>query len=498
MKSIEQENPKQQSKTQDDAKQGSMAKSETRQGKVQQGKVQQDRTKQENKMGVMPIDKLLISMSLPMMVSMLVQALYNIVDSIFVSQINEYALRAVSLAFPIQTLMIAVSVGTAVGVNAFLSKTLGEKDFAKANTIAVNGIFIEMVSYIVFALIGIFVSRPFFASQTEIAEVQEYGTAYLTICCVAGVGIFMQMIFERLLQSTGKTFYTMITQGIGAIVNLILDPILIFGYFGMPKMGVAGAATATVIGQMAAAVLAVIFNLKCNREIHISFRGFRPDRGLIAQIYKVGVPSIVMQAIGSVMTYGMNLILGAFGAAQTVFGVYFKLQSFIFMPIFGLNNGMVPIIAYNYGAGHRERVIRTMKSSILFAVCIMLAGLLAMELFPAQLLGFFNATQELLDIGVPALRTICLSFCFAGYCIVVGSVFQALGNGVYSMVVSIARQLCVLLPVAYLLSLSGNVDLIWWAFPIAEFMSLGMSTYFLMKINRDIIRHIGETPGRPA
>ena len=249
---------------------------------------------------------------------------------------------------------------------------------------------------------------------------------------------------------------------------------------------------------LVAAVLAVFFNWKCNREIHLSLRGFRPDLQLIGQIYKVGAPSIVVQAIGSVMTYGMNLILAAFGAAQTVFGVYFKLQSFIFMPIFGLNNGMVPIIAYNYGAGHRERVIRTMKSSILFAVCIMLAGLLAMELFPAQLLGFFNATQELLDIGVPALRTICLSFCFAGYCIVVGSVFQALGNGVYSMVVSIARQLCVLLPVAYLLSLSGNVDLIWWAFPIAEFMSLGMSTYFLMKINRDIIRHIGETPGRPA
>lgn len=444
-------------------------------------------------MGVMPIDKLLISMSLPMMVSMLVQALYNIVDSIFVSQINEYALRAVSLAFPIQTLMIAVSVGTAVGVNAFLSKTLGEKDFAKANTIAVNGIFIEMVSYIVFALIGIFVSRPFFASQTEIAEVQEYGTAYLTICCVAGVGIFMQMIFERLLQSTGKTFYTMITQGIGAIVNLILDPILIFGYFGMPKMGVAGAATATVIGQMAAAVLAVIFNLKCNREIHISFRGFRPDRGLIAQIYKVGVPSIVMQAIGSVMTYGMNLILGAFGAAQTVFGVYFKLQSFIFMPIFGLNNGMVPIIAYNYGAGSRTRVIQTMKSSIKYAVGIMLAGLAVMELFPAWLIGLFDAeaSSDLLVIGIPALRIICLSFCFAGYCIVVGSVFQALGNGVYSMLVSIARQLCVLLPVAWLFSLSGNVNLIWWAFPIAELVSLSLSTYFLMRINRDIIVHIG-------
>lgn len=440
----------------------------------------------------MPIDKLLISMSLPMMISMLVQALYNIVDSIFVSQINEYALRAVSLAFPIQTLMIAVSVGTAVGINAFLSKTLGEKDFAKANTIAVNGIFIELVSYILFALIGLFVSSSFFASQTAIREVREYGTTYLTICCVAGIGIFMQTTFERLLQSTGKTLYAMITQGVGAIINLILDPILIFGYFGAPKMGVAGAATATVAGQIVAAVLAVIFNLKWNKDIHISFKGFRPNGGLILHIYKVGIPSIIMQAIGSVMTYGMNLILASFGAAQTVFGVYFKLQSFIFMPIFGLNNGMVPIIAYNYGAGSRERVVKTMKSSIKYAVGIMLIGLVIMELFPAQLISLFNATPELLAIGVPALRRICLSFCFAGYCIVVGSVFQALGNGIYSMIVSIARQLCVLLPVAYLFSLSGNVNLIWWAFPIAELMSVGMSTFFLIKINKKIISHIGQ------
>jgi len=447
---------------------------------------------QENKMGVMPINRLLISMSLPMMISMLVQALYNIVDSIFVSQISEYALRSVSLAFPIQTLMIAVSVGTAVGINAFLSKTLGERDFEKANTIAVNGIFIELVSYVVFALIGIFFSAPFFASQTSIAEVRENGTIYLTICCTAGIGIFMQTTFERLLQSTGKTIYAMITQGTGAIINLILDPILIFGYFGMPKMGVAGAAAATVTGQIVAAIMAVVFNLKFNKEINISFKKFRPDGGLIVHIYKVGIPSIVMQAIGSVMTYGMNLILEAFGAAQTVFGVYFKLQSFIFMPVFGLNNGMVPIIAYNYGAGSRERVVKTMKSSIGYAVCIMLVGLAVMEIFPAQLIGLFNATPELLVIGVPALRTICLSFCFAGYCIVVGSVFQALGNGIYSMMVSIARQLCVLLPVAYLLSLSGNVNLIWWSFPIAEFVSVGMSTFFLIRINRNIISHIGE------
>ncbi len=448
----------------------------------------------ENKMGVMPIEKLLLSMSLPMMISMLVQALYNIVDSIFVSRINEYALRAVSLAFPIQSLMIAVSVGTAVGINAFLSRTLGEKDFEKANTIAVNGIFIELASYVVFAFIGIFASRPFFASQTAIAQVREYGIVYLTICCTAGIGIFMQVVFERLLQSTGRAFHAMVTQGVGAVINLVLDPILIFGYFGMPAMGVAGAAVATVAGQIVAAVLARVFNLKFNKDIRLSFRGFRPSGELIGNIYKVGVPSIIMQAIGSVMTYGMNLILEAFGAAQTVFGIYFKLQSFIFMPVFGLNNGMVPIIAYNFGAGSRERVVKTMKSSIGYAVCIMLVGLAAMELFPAQLIGLFDeeATSELLVIGVPALRTICLSFCFAGYCIVVGSVFQALGNGVYSMLVSIARQLCVLLPVAWLFSLSGDVNLIWWAFPIAELVSLGMSTYFLMRIHRNIISHIGE------
>lgn len=450
----------------------------------------------ENKMGYMQIDKLLISMSLPMMISMLVQALYNIVDSIFVSRINEYALRAVSLAFPIQTLMIAVAVGTAVGMNAFLSRTLGEKEFERANIIAENGIFIELVSYLVFAVIGIFVSRPFFASQTSIPEVQEYGTIYMTICCVAGIGIFMQTTFERLLQSTGRTFYAMITQGAGAVINLILDPILIFGLFGFPKMGVAGAATATVVGQIVAAVLAILFNLKVNREIHISFKGFRPNPGLIGHIYKVGVPSIVMQAIGSVMTYGMNLILEAFGAAQTVFGVYFKLQSFIFMPVFGLNNGMVPIIAYNYGAGSRERVVKAMKSSIRYAIGIMLCGLLVMELIPDKLIQLFDSTGELLAIGVPALRIICLSFCFAGYCIVVGSVFQALGNGVYSMVVSIARQLCVLLPVAYLLSLSGNVNLIWWAFPIAELVSVAMTTFFLSRINKNVIRHIGA--GRAA
>ena len=444
----------------------------------------------ENKMGVMPIDKLLISMSLPMMISMLVQALYNIVDSIFVSRINEYALRAVSLAFPIQSLMIAVAVGTAVGINAFLSKTLGEKDFEKADIR--NGIFLAIASYVAFAVIGLLVSRPFFASQTEVLEVREYGVTYLTICCVAGMGIFLQTTFERLLQATGKTFYTMITQGTGAVINIILDPILIFGYFGMPRMGIAGAAVATVIGQIIAAILALVFNLKCNRELNISMKGFRPNGHLIVQIYKVGAPSIVVQAIGSLMTYGMNLILAAFGSAQTVFGIYFKLQSFVFMPVFGLNNGMVPIIAYNYGAGHKDRVIKTIKHSVAYGVGIMFVGLLAMHIFPAQLMRMFDAEESLIAIGAPALETISLSFVFAGFCIVAGSVFQALGNGVYSMIVSVARQMCVLLPVAKLLSLSGEVTLIWWAFPIAELASVLLTSYFLVRIYRKVICHIGE------
>ncbi|MEY8517981.1 MATE family efflux transporter [Lachnospiraceae bacterium 29-84] len=446
----------------------------------------------ENKMGVMPIGKLLLSMSLPMMLSMLVQALYNIVDSIFVAQVGEYAVRAVSLAFPAQTLMIAVAVGTAVGINALLSRALGEKEFDKANEVALNGVFVSFVCFLLAALAGWLAARPFMESQTDIAQVRDYGISYLTICSVCSVGIFMQTAFERLLQSTGRTFYTMITQGTGALINIILDPILIFGLFGAPRMEAAGAAVATVVGQIVAALLAVFFNLKYNDDISLRIRGFRPSLRLIGQIYAVGAPSIVVQAIGSVMTYGMNLILSVYGVAQTVFGLYFKLQSFIFMPVFGLNNGMVPIIAYNYGAGKRERVVQTIKTASCFAVGIMLAGLVVMELFPAQLLKMFNATDELLAIGVPALRTICLSFLFAGFCIVVGSSFQALGNGVYSMLVSIARQLVVLLPVAYLFSLTGNILLIWFAFPIAELASVAMSVYFLWRINKKVISQIGK------
>lgn len=449
--------------------------------------------KEENKMGVMPVNRLLISMSLPMMLSMLVQALYNIVDSIFVSRIDENALTAVSLAFPLQTLMIALGIGTGVGINALLSKSLGEKDFEKADKTAVNGVFLAGVSYLIFLLAGIFVTGPFYLSQTQDPQILKYGRQYLTIVCCCSAGVYTQIVFERLLQSTGKTFYTMITQGTGAIINIILDPIFIFGYFGVPRMGVAGAAVATVTGQMIAGTIAIIVNKKKNTEITLRFQGFRPDPAIIRQIYQVGIPSIVMQAIGSVMTYGMNQILLAFtSTAAAVFGVYFKLQSFIFMPVFGLNNGMVPIVAYNYGAGRKDRLIQTIKLSIAYAVCLMIIGFTAFQVFPEQLFSLFDASETMLEIGIPALRTISCSFLLAGFCIVCGSVFQALGNGVYSMIVSIARQLLVLLPVAYLLSLAGNVIYVWWAFPIAELMSLLLSVFFLVRIYNKVIRHIGE------
>ena len=456
---------------------------------------QEKTVQQENKMGVQPIKKLLLTMSIPMMLSMLVQALYNVVDSVFVSRIsdvNDYALRAVSLAFPVQSLMFSFAGGTAVGINAFISKSLGEKEYKRANDTAANGIFLEVMSFVLFFFVGLFFSRPFFQSQSPIPEVQEYGVTYLSICCMAGLGMFMQFTFDRMLQSTGKTHFSMYTQLGGAITNLIFDPLLIFGLGPFPKMGVAGAAIATVMGQWVAGGLAIFFQVKFNREVLISFKGFKPQKELIKRIYAVGAPSIVMMSIGSVMTYGLNLILAAFGAAQTVFGIYFKLQSFIFMPVFGLNNGMVPIIAYNFGAGKKDRVLETLKTAIAYAMVIMLLGIASMEIFPDKLIGFFNPTPELMAQGVPALRTICLSFLFAGYCIITGSMFQALGNGTYSMIISIARQLIVLLPAAYLLSLTGNVDMVWWAFPLAEFMSVAMTSFFLIRIYRKIIVHIGE------
>lgn len=442
----------------------------------------------ENKMGIMPIGRLLLNMSLPIMISMLVQAFYNIVDSIYVSQINENALTAVSLAFPVQNLMIAVAAGTGVGVNALLSKALGEKNYEKVNRTAGNAVFLAIMSYLAVLLLSFIGIGAFYRSQTTDAEIIHYGIQYGRICCFLSFGMFIQVAMERLLQATGKTLYTMVIQGSGAIINIILDPILIFGRYGFPEMGVAGAAAATVIGQIAAGMLAVILNHKVNHEVKLTRSSMRPDFKTIAQIYKVGVPSIVMQSIASVMTYGMNLILMTFSSTATaVLGVYFKLQSFIFMPVFGLNNGMIPIIAYNYGADCKERVVQTIKYSVIYAMSIMAVGTFIFHVFPKELFLLFHASETMLEIGVVALRIISISFIVAGYCIVCGSVYQALGNGVYSLTVSVARQLFVLLPTAYLLSLLGNVNYVWLAFPIAELMSLAMSTIFLVRIYKKII-----------
>ena len=450
---------------------------------------------EENKLGVMPIGQLLINMSLPIMISMLVQALYNIVDSIFVAQINENALTAVSLAFPVQNLMISIAVGTGVGSNALLSRTLGEGNYKKANDVATNSIFLGLLSFAVFFILGLIFSRCYYVSQTGDAQIIAYGVSYLTIVCIGSIGKFTQIVFERLLQATGKTFYTMITQGTGAIINIILDPILIFGLFGLPKMGVAGAAIATVIGQVVAAILAIVFNFKVNKELNLNIRSFRPHRGIIGEIYKVGVPSIVMRSITSVTTYGINNILINFTTTATaVFGVYYKLQSFVLMPIFGLNNGMVPIIAYNYGAKDGKRVTETIRLSIIYAFGIMILGIVLMQVFPGKALALFNASEDMLAIGIPALRIISLNFVFAGFCIVASSVYQAFGNGLLSLITAVSRQLLVLLPVAYGLSLFRNVNLIWWSFPIAEVVSVALNVVFLKNIYREKILQMEGLP----
>ena len=450
---------------------------------------------QENKMGIMPIGKLVFNMSLPMMVSMMVQALYNIVDSIFVAKLSENALTAVSLAFPLQTLLIAVATGTGVGMNALLSKSLGEKDFKKANKTSTNAAFIYAVSYIIFLILGFTVVKPFYRSQvgSADAEIMTMGVDYLSTVMIFSFGIFTQVFFERLLTSTGRTIFSMTSQLSGAVTNIILDPILIFGMFGAPKMGVTGAAVATVIGQCVAGLVAGTCNHKFNHEVRFQFKGFKPDFKIIGTIYAVGIPSIIMQSIGSVMTYCMNRILIEFSSTATaVFGVYFKLQSFFFMPVFGLNNGITPIIAYNYGARQRKRMVKTIKVSLVTAFCLTFIGFVLFESIPQALLGLFNASNDMLKIGVPALRTIGVHYLIAWFCIIAGTVFQALGKAVFSMVVSIMRQLVVLVPAAYLLAKFGGLHMVWWSFPIAEVMSFIVSLTFLIKIWNDIIKDIPE------
>ena len=449
----------------------------------------------ENKMGTMPIGKLLFNMSLPMMISMLVQALYNIVDSIFVAKLSENALTAVSLAFPLQTLLIAVGTGTGVGMNALLSKSLGEKNFKKANATASNAAVLYFFSYLVFFILGFTIVRPFYASQIGNAdqEIMELGIEYLSTVMIFSFGLLAQVFFERLLTSTGRTIFSMTSQLTGAITNIILDPILIFGLLGAPKMGVTGAAVATVIGQCVAALVAGFCNHRYNHDVKLKFHGFRLDFHIIGTIYAVGIPTIIMQSIGSVMTYCMNRIPIEFSSTATaVFGVYFKLQSFFFMPVFGLNNGITPIIAYNYGAGQRKRMLKTIKLSMLVAFCLTFIGFLCFEGIPQILLGMFNASDELLTIGVPALRIIGIHYLIAWFCIVSGTVFQALGKAFFSMIVSIMRQLFVLIPAAYILAKLGGLHVVWWSFPIAEVISLMVSSFFLVRINRTIISRVPE------
>ena len=445
----------------------------------------------ENKMGVMPVGKLLFTMALPMIVAMLVQALYNVVDSIYVSRISESAVTALSLAFPIQNLMIGFAVGLGVGVNSLLSKSLGQGDRQTADATAGNGFFLICIATALFVLFGIFGSRAYFAMQSNVAETVDGGSIYITICCVSSLGIFVEILGERLLQASGRTFYTMITQGTGAIVNILLDPVFIFGvdFLGIPAMGMAGAAVATVIGQWLAALLGLYLNEKYNPEVQFGRRYAKLDGQIVKAILTVGIPSIIMNAIGSVMNFGMNQILQGFTETATgVFGIYFKIQSFFFMPLFGLNGATISIIAFNFGARKPERIVKTLKLSCSAGLTLMVTGLLVFQFAPDLLLGMFNPTEEFLVIGRACLRTISWSFPVAAVCIILSASFQALGNGMYATITSICRQLVVLLPAAYLLSLSGNVNLVWLAYPIAEVASGTATMFFFIRIFRQKIK----------
>lgn len=452
----------------------------------------------QNKMGTMPVRKLLISMSLPMMASMLVQALYNIVDSIFVSRVSEAALTAVSISFPIQNLMISLGVGIGVGVNALLSKSLGEGNQKHAQRIALQGIFIELICCLIFILIGFFAMDVFFRGQTNDAEIIALGKDYLSICCIFSVGLFAQLIFERLLQATGRTMLSMISQCTGAITNILCDPLLIFGVpaLGIPAMGVTGAAIATVFGQIVGGIVAIVLNVRKNKELHFAVRGFRVEGKVCGSILYIGIPSAIMGSIGSFMTYGINKILFAFGeigkTAAAVFGIYFKLQSFVFMPVFGLNNGMVPIVSFNYGARRADRILQTVRLSAIYAVSIMVVGMAVVQLIPGQLLLLFDASEHMLRIGVPALRIISLCFVFAGFSIVCSSVFQALGNSFFSMIMSITRQLAVLLPAAYVLAHTIGLEAVWYAFPIAEVFCLVIAVLMLRHTYYKVIKPLDE------
>ena len=450
----------------------------------------------ENKLGVMPISKLIWNMSLPIIASMLVQALYNIVDSVFVSRVSEQALTAVSLAFPAQNLMIGLATGTAVGVNALMGRALGAGQRERADRVANHGVLLAIVGFVISAILGATCSDLFFRSQTQVESIILMGNDYLRVVTIGSLGMVCQIMYERLLQGTGRSILSMYTQGLGAIINIILDPIFIFTL----NMGVTGAAVATIIGQYFGCALAIYFNHKKNTDITLSIKGFRPDFRLIGEIYAIGLPSVIMIAIGSVMTFLMNKILIVYHAAHetaaTAFGIYFKLNSFIFMPVFGMNNGVVPIVAYNYGAQNRKRMVETIKRGALYASCIMVLGTILFWAIPGPLLKIFDATDTLLSVGIPALRIISLSFCMAGACIALGSSFQALGKSLYSMITSIVRQLVFLIPIAYVLARYGasvgNSNLVWWCYPIAEIASLALTLVFFSRLYKTMISKLPE------
>ena len=447
----------------------------------------------ENIMGTMPIPKLLITMSGPMMISMLVQALYNVVDSMFVSRISEAALTAVSLAYPVQNLMIAVATGTGVGINALLSRNLGEKNFAQANRVASNTIFLGVVSSLAVALLGIVGTRFYFTVQISDPEIIQLGCDYLFWIMVLSIGCFGQVLLSRLLQSTGKTVYSMVIQLVGAVLNIILDPILIFGLLGCPALGVAGAAIATVISQFVGLGLGIYYNWRKNPEIRITLAGMRPNLPVISRIYSVGLPSILMQAVPSVLIFGLNQILVSFSeTAAAVYGVWFKLQGFAFLPIIGMNNGVVPIVAYNYGARKPDRIVRTVKLAVQVALCIMAVAIALFQLAPDKLLGFFRASPDMLTIGVPALRTMSLCFIVGGFTIVASSFLQALGKGLLSMSIAVFRQLLLVLPLAWLFSLSGSLNLVWFAFPVAEVLAGLLTAYYIYRIYHRVIRPLAD------
>ena len=447
-----------------------------------------------NKMGTWPIGKLLVNMALPLVISMLVQALYNVVDSIYVSRISESAVTALSLAFPIQNLLIGCATGVGVGVNSLLSKSLGEQNYERANRTAGNGFLLSCSFSALFVVFGLFFARPFFATQTTVAETLNGGSTYLAIVTIGSIGIFIEILFERLLQASGNAFQSMITQATGAITNIILDPILIFGWFGLPEMGLAGAALATVIGQWIAAILAMGLNLKYNKELKLLRKHAKPDRYVIRTILGIGVPSIIMVGIGSIMNFGINQILQGFSETATgVFGIYFKLQSFFFMPLFGINNAVISIVAFNYGARNPERMMKTVKMACAAGLCIMLTGLAAFQLIPEVLLSLFDPSAEFMRMAVQALRTISWCFPVAAVCIILGSTFQALGTGIYSTIISLCRQLVMLLPAAYLLSLSGIVTRVWWAWPIAESAGLTLTVFFFLRNYKRLIKPLYES-----